>query len=307
MYHTMAPLLEEQGFEVLNLPKASLSELESLWPQITGMVGRSRFSLNRDLLYKCTSLKWIGRSGAGLEDIDLEAAHELGIAIINAPEGNRDAVGEHTLGMILALLNKMAWAHFQIGLGLWPREESRGYELANLTVGLIGYGNMGRAVAKRLVAFGCKILAYDPYTTNWEGPAEKVSLQYLKETTDVLSFHVPLTQETFGMFNSQFLSEFSQNIWLINTSRGKVVELNTVEEGLKTGKILGAALDVLPVENPANRIEELDNRVKRLAQLQNVLLTPHVAGWTYESYRRLNDVLAKKIKQFVVENGSYPN
>lgn len=298
MYPDIIPLLENQGFQVVYEPKASLDELSNWFPQVEGLIGRSRFSLNREILTQCKQLKWIGRSGAGLEDIDLEAADQKGICIINAPEGNRDAVGEHSVGLMLALLNHMAWSHHQVAIGNWPREESRGWELASRTVGLVGYGNMGKATAKRLSVFGCKILAFDPYTTQWDSLAQRVSLDQLQKQADMVSFHVPLTGETLGMFNSAFIDGFVNSFWLINTARGKVVNLDDLEKGLLSGKVKGAALDVLPVENPKLRSTTLENQIQRLSQMPQVLFTPHVAGWTFESYSRLNAVLAEKIKQY---------
>jgi len=265
-----------------------------------GLIVRSKTIIDCEFIEKATRIRLIARAGSGLDLIDLLAAKKQNIHCINAPEGNRDAVAEQTLGLLLSLLHKTVVSNEHVKQGLWLREQNRGYELKNKTVGIIGYGNVGYEVAKRLLAFGCKVLAYDirPKKHLAEG-VQEVMMQAVFEQTDILTLHVPLTTETQYLFNDDYIAQFAKPIWLINTSRGEVVSLKTVCESLIAGKVLGAGLDVLENEKinalTATQQEDFDY----LSTHPNVIITPHIAGWTFESYRRINEVLVEKIGDFL--------
>jgi D-3-phosphoglycerate dehydrogenase len=264
-----------------------------------GVVIRSRFKLDKELLAAGNNLKFIARAGAGLENIDVAYAESKGIKCLPAPEGNRDAVGEHAIGMLLSLLNNLNRADREVRQGIWIREGNRGVEIQGKTVGIIGYGNMGSAFAQRLKGFGCTVLAYDKYKKNYSDEYAKVStLEELFEKTDILSLHLPLTDETHYMVNGTFLNKFKKNIYLINTARGKNVKTDDLVEAIKNGKVLGACLDVLEYEHlsfEALDPNKLPDSFKYLIQSDKVILSPHIAGWTFESHEKIARVLVKKI------------
>lgn len=269
---------------------------------INGVVIRSKFTIDKEFLDQATSLKFITRSGAGLENIDINYAKEKNVQVFNSPEGNRDAVGEQAIGMLLSLFNNLNRADQEVRQGLWKREENRGIELKGKTVGIIGYGNMGQAFAQRLRGFDCRVIAYDKYKTNFsEKHAQSASLEQIFEETDILSLHVPLTSETQFMVNENFIQSFQKNIFIINTARGKVLKTDALVQGLNSGKIKGACLDVLEYES--NSFEQFDNEVnvpdslEYIRKSNKVILSPHVAGWTFESYVKLSDFLAQKVLQ----------
>ena len=225
-----------------------------------------------------------------------EHKEKKGIKCINSPEGNRDAVGEHCLGLLLAVFNKICIADMQVRKGLWLREENRGLEIKGKTIGIIGYGNMGRSFAQRLSGFDCKVIAYDKYKTNYSDDfAQECSLEEIFSQSDVLSFHTPLTEETKYMFNKDFIQNFKKPFYLLNTSRGKVVKIKDLIEALNEGKILGAGLDVLEFEAFSNELENAPTELQDLFLRNNVVLTPHVAGWSVESNYKLSYYLAEKI------------
>jgi len=304
---TNHPLLKQGlidlGFQVdeaYELPKA---EVEKIIGEYDGMIIRSRFPVDKDFLQKAEKLKFIGRVGAGLENIDKDFARQRGIQLFNAPEGNRNAVGEHTLGLILNLFNKINTADREVRNGIWRREENRGVELDGKTVGIIGYGNMGKAFAKKLRGFDVEVLAYDIKPHVGDENARQVALEELFEKTDVLSLHVPQTDLTRKMVDADFIRRFHKNFWLINTARGSVVDTAALVQALKSGKIRGAGLDVLEYEKSSfeNMFENNDfpPEFQELIKMQNVILTPHVAGWTQESKRKLAQVILDKISEFV--------
>lgn len=268
-------------------------------PNYTGVVIRSRIKLDKDIISKGTNLKFIARAGAGMENIDVEYAHSLGIHCLHAPEGNRDAVGEHALGMLLALFNNICRANNEVRQGHWIREGNRGVELQGKTVGIIGYGNMGSAFAQRLKGFGVNVLAYDKYKTDFSDEfAKEATLQELFDKVDVLSLHIPLTDETHFMVDSTFLTNFKKNIYLINTARGKVLKTDALVSAMKNGKVLGACIDVLEYESVSFEALDKDKLPEAFQYLLNsdrVILTPHIAGWTHESNQKISDVLADKI------------
>lgn len=298
------PLLLEQlqiaGYTNEEDYKSTKEVIERKIHNYNGIVIRSRFKIDKDFLDKATNLKFIARVGAGLESIDIEYATKKNISLIAAPEGNRNAVGEHSLAMLLSLFNKLNKADREIRTGHWNRETNRGHELDGKTVGIIGYGNMGKSFAAKLRGFDVKVLCYDILENVGDSNAEQVSLKELQQQSDVLSLHVPWTPETDKMVNTAFINDFSKSFWLINTSRGKNVITADLADALKSEKILGAGLDVLEYEKLSfeNLFDEneIPKPFEYLLQSENVILSPHIAGWTFESHERLAQVIVDKIK-----------
>lgn len=282
---------------------SSKSDIENKISDYQGLVIRSRFSIDRSFLDRATGLKFIGRVGAGLENIDVEYAEAKGIKLIAAPEGNRNAVGEHALGMILALMNKLKAADLEIRKGLWRREENRGVELEGKTVGIIGYGNMGKAFAKKLRGFDCEVLCHDIKENVGDENANQVSLETLFDRTQVLSLHTPQTPLTIGMVDAGFINSFRNDFYLINTARGSAVKTEDLMDALDRGKILGACLDVLEYEKASFENffsdQSLPEAFQRLIRSERVLLSPHVAGWTVESKFKLADTIVNKVREFL--------
>ncbi len=266
-----------------------------------GIIIRSKIKITKAFLDKATNLKFIARAGAGMENIDVAYAESKGIKCIHAPEGNRDAVGEHALAMLLALFNNVLRADKEVREGKWLREENRGVELMGKTVGIIGYGNMGSAFAERLKGFGVKLLVYDKYKTNFGNECiQESSLERIFDEADIVSLHVPLTAETERMVYDTFINSFRNNIYIINTARGKCLNTDDLVLNLKSGKVLGACLDVLEYEMTS--FETLDltmlpEAFQYLTKSDKVILSPHIAGWTIESHRKIAMVLAEKILQ----------
>ena len=289
----------EAGHTVVYKPGATREEIAGLLPSADAWVLRTGVEADAELLSKGRSLKWIGRAGAGLDNIDLAEANKMGIVCENAGEANADAVGEHTLGMLLMLLNHLSRAHAEVKQRLWRREANRGVELKGKTVGIIGYGNTGKAVAEKLKGFGVNILVYDKYLKGF-GSTQIVetSLETIQKEAHVISFHVPLTKETEGYFNSRFLANCQHPIYLLNLSRGKVVNHQDLILGLQEEKVLGAALDVLENEKIAKLAGEQLDRFNALVEHPNVILTPHIGGWTKESYVKISRVLLDKFLFF---------
>ncbi|WP_299108907.1 2-hydroxyacid dehydrogenase [uncultured Winogradskyella sp.] len=279
---------------------SSKAEIESKIADYDGFIIRSRFSIDKPFLDAAKNLKFIGRVGAGLENIDCDYAIKKGIYLISAPEGNRNAVGEHTLGMLLSLFNKLNKADKEVRNGKWLREENRGLELDGKTIGLIGYGNMGKAFAKKLRGFDVEVLCHDLKTNVGDANAKQVSLTELQEKSDVLSLHIPQTDLTLNMVDSKFINGFKKPFWLINTARGKSVVTEDLVSALKSGKILGAGLDVLEYEKSSFENlfsdDNMPDAFQYLIASENVLLTPHVAGWTVESNIKLAQTIVDKIQ-----------
>lgn len=292
-------MLEEAGFDCQYTPELSKEKMLDIFDQFDGFIIRSKFKLTKAELDKATRLKFIGRVGAGLENIDVPYAESKGISCFNAPEGNRDAVGEHALGMILCLFNNLCRCNAEVSKGMWRREENRGLEIKGKTVGIIGYGNMGNAFAQRLKGFGCKVIAYDKYKFDYSDEfCEEKQVQDLFEQCDILSLHIPQTEETLFMVNDEFLSKFKKPFFLINTARGKIVKISDLVKHLKTGLVRGACLDVLEYEKTSFEdlhANELPKDFQYLIDTENVLLSPHVGGWTHESNIKLSEVTAQKI------------
>lgn len=279
---------------------SSKSEIEAKIHHYHGIVIRSRFKIDKTFLDKATNLQFIARVGAGLESIDETYAAEKNVQLIAAPEGNRNAVGEHAIGMILSLFNKLNNADSEIKSGHWNREKNRGHELEGKTIGIIGYGNMGKSFAKKLRGFDCKVLCYDIRKNVGDSLAKQVSLAELQQESDVLSLHIPWTPETDKLVNAVFINAFSKPFWLINTSRGKNVVTADLVSALQSGKILGAGLDVLEYEKLSFETlfteGEIPPAFQYLLESKNVLLSPHIAGWTFESHIKLAQVIVDKIK-----------
>ena len=297
LHECILPLLEEMGYQVDYRPGLSRDEVLAIISNYEGLIVRSKLAVDREVIDRATRLQFVGRAGAGLDQLDTDALTARDIAILNAPEGNRDALAEHMVGMLLSLLNKINQAHRQICSGTWDREANRGVELMGKTVGLIGYGYMGRAFARRLSGFGVNVLAYDKYQSDYgDAYATEASMETLHEQADIVSFHVPLTEETQNMVDESYLNRFQKNIFLLNSARGQIATLKTLAEGLHQGTLRGLALDVLENEQLAQLTDEQRHSLDELCQSDRVLLTPHVAGWTYESYEKISRVLAQKIR-----------
>jgi D-3-phosphoglycerate dehydrogenase len=296
------PLLWEQlqkaGFHNEADFTSSKQEVEAKIENYHGIVIRSRFKIDKTFLDKAINLQFIARVGAGLESIDCDYATAKGIHLIAAPEGNANAVGEHAIGMLLSLFNNLNKANNEVKSGQWKREANRGYELEGKTVGIIGYGNMGKSFAKKLRGFDVNVLCHDILPNMGNENATQVSLSELQERADVLSLHTPWTPETDKMINSDFINKFKKPFWFINTARGNSVVTTDLVEGLKSGKILGAGLDVLEYEKLSFETlfeGEKPAAFEYLLKAENVLLTPHIAGWTFESHEKLAQVIVDKI------------
>ena len=292
--------LKDMGFENVieyNTP------LEKLIPNLKlykGLVIRSRFPIDKKFLDLATNLKFIARVGAGLENIDISYAEHKNISLIAAPEGNRNAVGEHALGMLLGIMNKLRMGHQNISKGLWLRELHRGYEIEGKTVGIIGYGNTGKSFAKKLTGFNdVEILCYDIKPNLGDKIAKQVSINELQSKAQIISLHVPETDQTIGMIDKNFISKMKHPFWLINTARGKAVVTKDLVDAIKSKKIIGAGLDVLDYESSSfnsvfNSDKEL-NSLKFLIEAEQIILSPHVGGWTVESHQKLAKTILNKI------------
>ena len=297
------PLLWEQlqqtGFHNEADFTSSKQEVEGKIENYHGIVIRSRFKIDKTFLDTATNLQFIARVGAGLESIDCDYATAKGIHLIAAPEGNANAVGEHAIGMLLTLFNNLNKANNEVKSGQWKREANRGHELEGKTIGIIGYGNMGKSFAKKLRGFDVTVLCYDILPNMGDANATQVSLSELQEKADVLSLHIPWTPETDKMINADFINQFKKPFWLINTARGNSVVTADLVEGLKSGKILGAGLDVLEYEKTSFEdmfTSTMPPAFQYLINSENVLLSPHVAGWTIESKEKLAQTVVDKIK-----------
>lgn len=303
------PLILEQfndlGFKNDEEYTATKAEIEEKIQEYDGLIIRSRFAIDESFFRKATKLKFIGRLGAGLENIDTHFAKEQGIFLAAAPEGNRNAVGEHTLGMLLSLFNKLNKADREVRNGTWDREGNRGIELDGKTVGIIGYGNMGKAFAKKLRGFDVEVICYDIQGGVEDENARQVGIMELHQRTEILSLHVPQTEATIGMINTEFMEKFHHPFWILNTARGKCIRTEDLVTSLHSGKILGAGLDVLEYEKSsfedmfktAEGNTQMPSAFQELLKMDNVLLSPHVAGWTVESKEKLAQTIVDKIKK----------
>ena len=291
--------LEDAGYACDFRYEMSRVQLLEIASSYEGVVVRSRIKLDREFIDAAPNLRFIARSGSGLENIDLDYAESKGISVYNSPEGNRDAVGEHAVGMLLMLLNNLRQADADVRAGRWPREENRGSEIAGKTVGIIGYGVMGSALAQKLSGFGARVIAYDKYKSRYgDAAAREVSLEVLKAEADIVSLHLPLNDETHYYADASFFNSFAKPIYFINTARGKNTDTQALVDALKSGKVRGACLDVIEYEKASLEGLEKDpslTAMRELICMSNVVLSPHIAGWTHESYEKLSSVLADKI------------
>ncbi|MCE7993096.1 MAG: phosphoglycerate dehydrogenase [Roseivirga sp.] len=296
MHESILPLLEGIGFKTDYRPKISREELMAIIGDYQVLLIRSKTQIDVDMVDAATQLEVIGRAGAGLDKIDVEYVESKGIEIVNAPEGNRDALAEHVMGMLLAMLNNVVSADAEVRQWIWNREANRGIELSDKTIGIIGYGNMGQAFVQRLRAFDCRILVYDKYKKGFgTKKVEEVSLEKIYAKADILSLHVPLSEETRGWVNHEFIEKFRKDIFLINSARGEILPVKDLLSLLDSGKVIAAALDVLEKEKFDKLTSEEKDLFTDLFQRRNVVLSPHVGGWTFASYKRINEVLVGKI------------
>ena len=297
MHESLIPLLKGIGINGDYQPNIKKEEVAKKLAGYEGVVVRSKVFVDEHLLGHAHQLKYICRAGAGIDNLDVDYIASRGIKIINAPEGNRNALAEHTVGFLFSLLNNIVKSDKEVRTMRWDREGNRGHEIADKTIGLIGYGIMGAAFASKIVHFGCKVLVYDKYKKDIVAEGiEQVTLNEIFEEADILSIHVPLTEETRFMVDDAFLTKFKKPIWFINTSRGEVASLDGIIHHLSTNRLLGAAFDVIENEKMNTFTENQKKTFDKLSSFDNVILTPHVAGWSYESYERINEVLVDKLK-----------
>jgi len=293
--------LKKLGFQNDLAYKDNLTSILAKIDQYDGLIIRSRFPVDEAFLLKAKKLKFIGRVGAGMENIDLAAVKKHNIQLVNSPEGNRNAVGEHTLGMLLNLLNKLLPAHQSVQSGKWEREQHRGEELSGKTIGIIGYGNMGKSFSKKLSGFEVNVLCHDLLPNVGDENAQQLALEDLQEKCQVISLHTPETPLTQNIIDAAFIDKMKNSFWLLNTARGSAVASEALVKGLKTGKILGAGLDVLAYESKSFstvfKNDQLPDALAYLIAAKNVILSPHVAGWTVESHLLLATTIVEKIKK----------
>jgi len=305
---TTHPILQEEltkmGFQCEYFPNYSKDDFQNCIHEYLGIIIRSKIKIDKEFIDKTKNLKFIARVGSGLENIDVEYAEKKGIKCINSPEGYKDAVAEQALGMLLSLFNKLNISDKEVRQGIWKREENRGLEIKDKTIGIIGYGNTGSAFAQRLSGFEANVLAYDKYKFNFSDKfVKECSLDEIFLNADILSLHIPLTDETTFLLDDEFINKLKKNIFIINTSRGKILKTDALVKNLKEGKILGAALDVLEYEGLSFENiekEKLSDSFSWLAKSEKVILTPHIAGWTKESKYRIAKIIADKIRMLDV-------
>ncbi|MBD1395843.1 phosphoglycerate dehydrogenase [Pontibacter sp. JH31] len=296
VHPSLFPMLESIGIAYEYRPDIKPVEVCEALVGFDGLIVRSKMRITADTIKLADKLKFVARAGAGLDNIDAEALEAKGIALLGANEGNRQAVGEHALGMLLSLMRNITRGDRQVRGQVWLREENRGEEINGKTVGIIGYGHMGQSFARVLGGFGCRILAYDRYMPEKiSAPAENVSLGELQAEADIVSLHIPYIPENWAFANEEFFQGFRRPIWFMNTSRGEVVDQTALVSSLQSGRLKGAALDVLENEKLHTLTELQKQTFEFLANADNVVLTPHIAGWTHESYVKINEVLVEKI------------
>ena len=293
----MLPGLRSMGFHTTYAPEMSRREMEAALPQYQGVVINTRCAIDRSAIEKATRLKWIARLGSGLDIIDLPAAAERNISVFSAPEGNAQAVAEHAIGMLLALSNKLLRADASVRAGEWLREMHRGWEIAGKTIGIIGYGNNGSAFGRLWRGWDVRVLAYDKYLSGYGNDSViETTLDQVQSESDIISLHIPLTAETKNMVDEAFINRCKRGVVLINTSRGKNVDLAAIKSGLLSGQLGGACLDVFASEPPLSGPEDVKQAFEILCGMNNVVLSPHVAGWTMESKQKITAVLLNKIR-----------
>jgi D-3-phosphoglycerate dehydrogenase / 2-oxoglutarate reductase len=300
MHPTIVPMLQEIGITVDYRPEIKLEEIKTLLPVYDGLIVRSKIKVNAEIIKEAQRLKFVARAGAGVDNIEEAALAQRGIALFNAPEGNADAVGEFTVGLLLALFRNVVKADREVRAYQWLREANRGEEIMGKTIGIIGYGNMGRAFARRLASFNCEVIAYDKDDgVTADAHARLVDLPEIFAQADVLSLHIPFIPENRHFADEAFFSAFAKKVWFLNTARGEIVDQEAVVNALKTGKLRGAALDVLENEQLLTLTEVQKTNFDFLAGADNVILTPHIGGWSHQSYVKINQVLVQKISHYM--------
>lgn len=298
MHECILPLLKEAGYDPVYSPAIDREGILKIISGFEGLIIRSKTEVDQEMIDKASRLKFVARAGAGMDKVDQDYLVSKGIKAINAPEGNRDSLGEHAIGMLLSLLHKIPSGHQQIIEGTWDREGNRGIELKNKVVGIYGVGYMGTAFASKLAGFGCKVIGYDKYKGKFENDfIEKVDLDQMFDQVEILSIHIPLNEETKGLFNESYLRRFKNLKVLLNTARGEILETSGLIKLLSEKSLYAAGLDVLENEKLASYSPEENLKLKKLSSFSNVILTPHVGGWTYESYQRISEVIATKIRE----------
>ena len=296
MHRSIDPMMADLGWSADYRPTIKREEILQILPNYQGLIIRSKTVIDKELIDQGTSLKFVARAGSGVDQIDISALEEKNILLINAPEGNRGALGEHATGLLLALLHNINKASDEVKSSKWDREGNRGIELSGKTVGIYGYGYMGSSFAEKLSGFACRVIAFDKYKEEYcQRPVHEVSLEHFERETEILSIHVPLTSETKNHFTADYLRSFDKLKFVINTARGGVLSLNAILQLLEEGKLLGAGLDVLENEKLDALTIEQQHVFEALAQREDVIMTPHVAGWTHESYVRINQVIVNKM------------
>jgi D-3-phosphoglycerate dehydrogenase / 2-oxoglutarate reductase len=302
MHESLFPMLKEIGAEAEYVPNIKREEIKTRHLGFDGLIVRSKTIIDRELLGEHPTLKFIGRAGAGIDNLDVEYLRSKGIAILHASEGNRDAVGEYAVGALLSLMRRIPAGDTQVRKMIWDREGNRGEEIMGKTVSIIGYGNMGHSFARRLSGFGCNVLAYDKYKTSYsDGYVQESSMEQLWEETDILSLHVPLTAETRAMIDMAYINRFKKPLILLNTARGEIAVLKDIAALIAGRKIRGAVLDVLENEKLSTLSDIQRNAFNSLIESSNVILTPHIAGWTFESHVKINVALVSKIRALFQE------
>lgn len=300
MHDSIFEMLQELDLKVDYRPEIKRDKILDEISKYEGLIIRSKTKVDKEFLERASKLRFIARAGSGLDLVDLPIAEAKNIEVFNAPEGNRDAVAEHALGMLLSLFHNIKKADLEVRQQIWQREANRGLEIKGKTVSIIGYGNTGREFAKRLKGFDCKVLAYDKFKRyDSDEYSKAVQMEEVFEKTDILSLHIPLKEDTHYLVNEEYLNSFQKPIFFINTARGEIVDLAALQEALSSEKVLGACLDVLENEKLNKLTIEQKETFENLVQSNRVILTPHIAGWTHESYVRINEVLAQKIKQIL--------
>ncbi|MCU0445397.1 MAG: NAD(P)-binding domain-containing protein [Microscillaceae bacterium] len=303
MHPSLFAMLEELHIRADYLPKLTRAEILPILGNYEGVFVRSKTKIDAEFLANAPKLRFIGRAGSGMDLIDLDITKKRNIYVFNAPEGNRDAVAEQTLGLLLALLRNIPQGDRQIRAKQWLREANRGTEIRGKTLAIIGYGNIGQTLARLLSGFACKVLVYDKYDNGFATQyAQEATMEQIFAEADIVTLHIPLTEETRNMVNAEYLQRFSKNIILLNTARGEIVSLPDLQAALESGKVLGAGLDVLENEKIDALTPTQQATFDYLIQSDRVILSPHVAGWTYESYIRINEVLVDKLQDFLVQN-----
>ncbi|TPE42114.1 NAD(P)-dependent oxidoreductase [Pontibacter mangrovi] len=300
IHPSIFPMLERIGVEADYRPGIKPEEVREALQEFDGLIVRSKMRITAETLELAHKLKFVARAGAGVDNIDQEALREQGVVLIAANEGNAQAVGEFTVGLMLSLLRNISRCHSQVQQKVWLREENRGEEISGKTVGIIGFGNMGQSLARTLTGFGCRLLAYDRFAPEKiHLPVERVPLEQLQAEADIVSLHIPFIPENLSFADDTFFSSFRKPFWFLNTSRGEVVDQQALVRHIKAGSIKGAALDVLENEKLSILTAQQQQEFEYLASAPNVILTPHIAGWTHESYVKINEVLVQKIERLL--------